>query len=274
MNTWFRSIHGDRRPRNRHSISPTLEGLDPRRLLDGGVGSAGSAVIARLEDLADHGRDEGPTGIVVKAPHFYEHYVGPKLPQLNAVAAAGELLPNGSFLFVGVNQGVIDPTVAQTYVWGVDRSGKLSTGPFPDRPDIRFDTLVVLKVVPGQPTTASVFDTTGKNPPVTLAAGSFLAEGHVVAVVVPGSALPSTGLAPSRYKFNYWPEDGCAVPTHIASFVPEFNDAQVGVIRADRDGNDRHDQDNNEILGELAAADDQDNRDNHNGRDGKNHGRG
>jgi hypothetical protein len=52
----------------------------------------------------------------------------------------------------------------------------------------------------------------------------------VVAVNVPGSLLPSTGLDPSQYRFNYWPEDGNPGSTHIASFVPEFNDAQVGVI--------------------------------------------
>jgi hypothetical protein len=32
------------------------------------------------------------------------------------------------------------------------------------------------------------------------------------------------------YRFDYWTTDGGAVPTHIASFAPEFNDAQVGTI--------------------------------------------
>jgi hypothetical protein len=118
MNNWLRSTREERRLRARRSVIPTLEGLDPRVMLDGGGGAAGSAVISRLEDLAEHHGDKAPTGVVVKDPHFYEDYVGPKLPQLNAVAAAGELLPSGSFLFIGVNQGKIDPTVAQTYVWG------------------------------------------------------------------------------------------------------------------------------------------------------------
>jgi hypothetical protein len=269
MNIWFRSHREGRRARTRRSISPTLEGLDPRRLLDSGGGPAGAAIIARLEHLADHDQDEGPTGVVVKVPHFYENYVGAKLPQLNAVAAAGELLPDGNFLFAGVNQGRIDPSVPQTYVWGVDRNGKLSTGPFPGRPDIRFDALVVLRLVPGQPTTATVIDTTGKNKPVTLPAGSFVAEGHLVAVVVPGSALPSNGLAPSQYRFNYWPEDGQPGANHIASFAPEFNDAQVGVIRPDRDDADQGD---NEILGVQTGDDD--GHDDQDGQKGKDHGRG
>jgi hypothetical protein len=50
---------------------------------------------------------------------------------LNAVAAAGKLLPDGSFEFVGVNKGAIDPNVAATYVFGIDRNGKLPTGRSP-----------------------------------------------------------------------------------------------------------------------------------------------
>ena len=107
-----------------------------------------------------NGEDFGQNGIVTKAPHFYEDYVGPKLAQLNAVAAAGERLPNGNFEFVGVNQGAIDPKVPATYVFGIDRSGKLPTGPFPGRPDIRFDALVVVTLTPGQAPTASVTDLT------------------------------------------------------------------------------------------------------------------
>jgi hypothetical protein len=100
------------------------------------------------------GEDFGQNGIVKKAPHFYEDYNGPKLDQLNAVAAAGELLPDGS-----------------------------------------------------------------------LPQGSFSAEGRVIAVTVPGSLLPSTGLPPSQFRFNYWPENpDPALTEQIASFTPEFAD--------------------------------------------------
>ena len=132
--------------------------------------------------------------------------MGPKLAQLNAVAAAGELLPDGSFEFVGVNKGAIDPNVAATYVFGIDRNGKLPAGQFPDRPDIRFDALVVVSLKPGQATTATVIDLANQKT-TSLPQGSFWSEGRVVAVTVPGGLLPSTGLAPSQFRFNYWPED-------------------------------------------------------------------
>ena len=176
------------------------------------------------------GEDFGRNGIVTKAPHFYEDYKGPKLDQLNAVAAAGELLPDGSFNFVGVNKGAIDPNVAATYVFGIDRNGKLPTGPFDKRPDIRFDALIEVSVTPGQATTASVIDL-ANNTFSILPQGSFSADGRVIAVNVPGSLLPSTGLPPSQFRFNYWPEDpDPSLKEQIASFAPEFNDAQVGVI--------------------------------------------
>ena len=176
------------------------------------------------------GEDFGRNGIVTKAPHFYEDYKGPKLDQLNAVAAAGELLPDGSFDFVGVNKGAIDPNVAATYVFGIDRNGKLPTGPFDKRPDIRFDALIEVSVTPGQATTASVIDLANHTFSI-LPQGSFSADGRVIAVNVPGSLLPSTGLPPSQFRFNYWPEDpDPSLKEQIASFAPEFNDAQVGVI--------------------------------------------
>jgi hypothetical protein len=51
----------------------------------------------------------------------------------------------------------------------------------------------------------------------------------VVAVDTPGNLLPSTGLAPSQFRYAYGPEDGLPGSTHIASFGPEFQDIQAGV---------------------------------------------
>ncbi len=176
------------------------------------------------------GEDFGRNGVVTKVPHFYEDYKGPKLAQLNSVAAAGELKPDGSFAFIGVNKGALNPKVAATYVFGIDRSGKLPTGPFNNRPDIRFDALIEVSVKPGQATTAAVIDL-ANHTTTSLPQGSFLARGNVISVTVPDNLLPSTGLPPSQFRFNYWtvnPDPALTEP--IASFTPEFNDAQVGLI--------------------------------------------
>jgi uncharacterized protein (TIGR03118 family) len=171
--------------------------------------------------------DFGNNGVVVKTPQFYEHYVGPQLAQLNATAAAGERLSNGDFEFVGVNQGTINTKVQSTYVFGIDRNGKLGPGPFPGRPDIRFDALVVVTLTPGKAPSASVIDLT-TNTSKSLPKRSLVIQGQTIAVNVPKAFLPSTGLDPSQYRFNYWTEDGNPGPTHIASFAPEFNNVVVG----------------------------------------------
>jgi hypothetical protein len=201
------------------------------RLLDVVIGNADSSLFGGRSAVALSNAPFGvhTGGIVIKQPHFYEVYMGPKLAQLNAVAAAGELLPSGDFEFLGVNQGPINPAVTATYVFGIDRSGKLPPGPFPNRPNIRFDALIVVKLVPGKALTASVLDlVSGKNS--VMPSNSVRIFGNSVQVIVPGAMLPSTGLEPAHYRFNYWPEDGMPGPQNIASFAPELNDVPVGVI--------------------------------------------
>jgi hypothetical protein len=234
MFSGIRNIVRLQRPARRRQCALRVESLDDRCLLDAGVGQfpvlPGGGLLPPIV-FGGPISQPGHNGIVTKVPHFYEDYTGPKLAQLNAVAAAGELLPNGTFEFVGVNQGAINPNVRATYVWGIDRNGNLPTGPFPGRPNIKFDALVVVKLVPGQAPTASVIDLK-KGTTSSLPERSILIAGNAVAVNVPGSLLPSTGLKPADYKFDYWPEDGLPGSTNIASFAPEFADAQVGVISA------------------------------------------
>src|SRR5262249_4635588 len=130
-------------------------------------GLAGSTHIAsfapEFNDIqVGHQNDSEHNRTVVKVPRFYEDYVGPQLAQLDAVKASGQLQRDGSLSFLLVNQGAIDPNVRATYVFGVDRNGNLPTGPFPGRPDIRFDATVAIKIVPGQATTVTVTDMANK----------------------------------------------------------------------------------------------------------------
>jgi hypothetical protein len=225
MITLFHSLREALRPSRpacRRSLSPSVEGLDQRALLSAGFSHA-------LADRAAHvtrHHDVERSGTVVQKPMFYEDYVGPQIAQLDAVKATGKLLRDGSFKFVGVNLGAIDPNVRATYVFGIDRSGNLPTGPFPGRHDIRFDATVVIKIVPGKATTVTVMDLANKR--ITpLQAPALVISGKSVAVTIPGDLLPSTGLAPSHFRYAYWPEDGLAGSTHIASFAPEFHDIRV-----------------------------------------------
>jgi hypothetical protein len=180
-------------------------------------------------DSHTHHQQKSP-GTTTKAAHFYQFYTGPKLAELNAVKASAALSADGStFTFTGTNVGRINKAPA-VYVWGVDRNGNLPSGPFTGRPNIRFDALVVVSLDSSLTPTARVIDiAAGKA--TNLPAGSATLSGKTVSVTVPASLLPSTGLSPAQYRFNYWPEDGVTPETSavVASFLPESGDAQVGV---------------------------------------------
>src|SRR5262249_9133272 len=130
------------------------------------------------------------------------------------------------FVFTGTNQGRINQAPV-VYVWGVDRNGNLPPGPFPTRPSVTFDALVIVRLDSSLTPTAQVFDL-ASGATTNLPASAVRIHGPTNRVKVPASLLPSTGLAPAQYRFNYWPEDGGAPPSSIASFAPEFTNAQVG----------------------------------------------
>ena len=221
----FRETFQPSRPSRWRSLLPAVKGLVLRALLSAGLGHALAA--GHLAEVRRE-RDSEHNGTVVKRPTFYEDYVGPRLAQLDAVKATGTLLQDGSFRFLGVNQGVIDPNVLATYVFRVNRSGHLPVGPFPDRPDIRFDATVVIKIVPGQSPTVTVMDLANKMS-TTVQGSALQISGKKIGVVNAGSLLPSTGLTPSRFRYDFWPEDGLPGSTNIASFAPGFHDIRVGV---------------------------------------------
>jgi hypothetical protein len=189
---------------------------------------------AKSPTAVDHKKAETkhtPTGIVTKAPHFYQFYTGPKWAELNAVKAGGELSPSGTFTFTGTVQGAINKAPA-VYVWGVDRNGNLPAGPFTDRPNVKFDALVIVSLNSALKPTATVDDLASGTSTV-LPSSSVSIHGHTVKVSVSASLLPSTGLAPSQYRFNFWPEDGVTPVSSsvVASFAPENTTVQVGTLK-------------------------------------------
>jgi hypothetical protein len=171
------------------------------------------------------------TGLVTKTPGFYSSYTGPQWAELNAVKASGELVSGRTFVFTGTNQGAINQAPA-VYVWGVDRNGNLPPGPFAGRPSITFDAVIVVRLDSSLATTAQVMDL-ASGATNNLPANSVRIRGATIQVKVPASLLPSTGLPPSQYRFNFWPEDGGPpVSSSVASFAPEFTTAQVGTAGA------------------------------------------
>jgi hypothetical protein len=175
------------------------------------------------------GRALGSTasGVVKKVPSFYSFYTGPQWAELNAVKASGKFLRRTqAFVFTGTNQGPINQGPA-VYVWGIDRNGNLPPGPFEGRPNVKFDALIVVRLDASLTPTAQVIDlATGST--TALDASAVQIHGATIRVKVAGNLLPSTGLAPSQFRFNYWPEDGAAGSAGVASFAPESTDVQVG----------------------------------------------
>jgi hypothetical protein len=168
--------------------------------------------------------------VVTKTPSFYSFYTGPHWAELNAVKASGQLVSGRTFVFTGTNQGKINQAPA-VYAWGVDRNGHLPPGPFPNRPSIAFDALVVVQLDSSLTPTAQVLDL-ASGATTNLPAKAVRIHGATIRVTVPANTLPSTGLSPAQYRFNFWPEDGGAPPASIASFLPEFTNAQVGTSGA------------------------------------------
>jgi hypothetical protein len=204
----------------------TLEGRTLLSLFSSLYGTPSPPAAVARTHPAPHPRL--PSGIVTKAPHFYQFYTGPKLAELNAVRATGKLSPDEStFTFTGTNQGRITRSPA-VYVWGIDRSPTPPPSPFENRPNVQFDAVVVVSVDASHTPTAFVQDlASGVQTPLSI--GSSSISGRTVSVTVPASLLPSTGLAPLQYRFNYWPEDGGPPESSsVASFAPETTTAQVG----------------------------------------------
>ena len=87
--------------------------------------------------------------------HFYPFYTGPKRPELNGIKASaqvfGNLAKDGNLILSGtvaapIIQNPKSPAQWSVYVFGIDRGGAAERGPFPGRPNIRFDTVVVAAI--------------------------------------------------------------------------------------------------------------------------------
>jgi len=236
-----------------------LEVLEGRRLLSSGHGltssqGPGAAEVAHRNDGPGHdnNNDQNPNrgnqnqapqeviknGKVVKAPNFYEIYLqnlaagATPRQDLNVREASAELKSHGRLVLTGKMNAKIDLTKDSFFVWGFDRNGNLGLGsaPFTNRPNIRFDAVVVVQVTAGGTVTGSVRDLVSPANNTTLPAGAIKINGDTVKVTVDDAAhaLPSTGLPLSQYRFNLWPRVALGASSTVVSFAPENGMAQIG----------------------------------------------
>ena len=199
----------------------------------------------------------GP-GFATKIARFNGYYVGPvgfpattDATATNAPAAStnnGYLNATGAKAYVegsnlvltGIISGTVQPTPAagqeSFYNFGINRGAATAPGPFYGKPKVTFDSVVQVGFTAAGPyATVTTLDVnTGAVTGTTnLPVSSIATKTDAVQVLVPLSALPSTGLPASRYRVSFFPSDK-AVPANfndIASVLPENNTFQVKVLR-------------------------------------------
>lgn len=173
--------------------------------------------------LSEHG-----VGFVVKSPRFYPYFTGTKRGELNAAGAKAFLDGQGNAVLIGIVAGTVIATPdtadkSEFYVFGVDRGLTPGPGPFPGRPLIKFDAVVVVSITPDGTTGYARDLSTGVQTPLT---SDQIAVGNDnIRVTVPTGLFIPPGATPTvRPTVNFWPI-AVAPPgnyTDVTSFASEF----------------------------------------------------
>jgi hypothetical protein len=179
-------------------------------------------------------------GLAVKhTAHFYPHYTGPRRPNLNGLAAQGYVSGKNLVLSGTVDGPIVTKpkTSGQEsfYTFGIDRGHASNVGPFPGRPSIRFDSVVVVKFLKkGLTAYVQFIDslTHLPSPAKALPASSVVVHGIVLTVTVPLSLLPSSGHAYNQWNVNFFTRNPDQKPDFhsVASFTPEYTQFQVFAV--------------------------------------------
>ena len=121
------------------------------------------------------------------------------------------------------------------YTFGIDRGGTSKTGPFPGRPHIRFDSLVVAKVTAQGLAAYVQLNDPKTNQPGTpvkpLPTSAVTIAGNVISIKVALTMLPSSGHAMNQWNVNFFTRSPSQKPNYhgVASFTPEFTSFQLYV---------------------------------------------
>ena len=199
-----------------------------------------------------------------KQAHFCQFYTGPKTPNLDGVSATAWISGNrdtdGALNLVGTVAGPIikNPTNAAqdaVYTFAIDRGGAAKAGPFPGRTHIRFDAVVVAKLLTPKQGGDSYYvqlNSASINTPlatytINLSSKNVNIKGDTITMTVPlnttsGSnsnyapnQIPSTGKAINQWNVNFFTRfpspygSGKNGYHSIASFTPEETMFQLNV---------------------------------------------
>ncbi len=191
---------------------------------------------------------------------FYPFYTGPRRPALVGVSATGVVSGNrvtdGILTLTGTVAGPIIAKPANTsqdaiYAFAIDRGGSSKTGPFPGRPHIRFDAVVVAQLLTAKEGGNSYYvqlnNASINNPlamtTINLSTSSVTISGDTIAIRVPLSTTASNGLTPGtstgyaldQWNVNFFTRHPSPYGSHmngyhsIASFTPQSTMFQVAV---------------------------------------------
>jgi hypothetical protein len=142
---------------------------------------------------------------VLKAPMFDAAYTGPKLADLDVVAADATIYPQQAIEFTGEVLGSINVSQSGIYSFLVDRGGASSPGPIKGQPGITFDAVVQVTTGP-EGTSGTVSLLNAQEQPIsttTLPASSIQIAGESIKVMVPLNLLPSTAPSSSRPEIDH-----------------------------------------------------------------------
>jgi hypothetical protein len=160
------------------------------------------------------------------AQSLYVDYTGPQRPALSPLRAGGRFIQaTQSWVFDAQMAGSVFAGGPNFYTFGVNRGGAAAPGPFPDEPNVIFDSKILVTADPANGTALTTTLTLLKAPagtPTGTASAVLLAP-DTIELRVPLASLPPNGLTPPAFTWDMWPSNGVGgMPAaQIAGFIAQ-----------------------------------------------------
>ena len=190
--------------------------LDRLRRAVPGAALLAMAAVA-LAQPAEAGAITDPAGA------FLSTYTGAKNGDLDVLSAFATY--DGANFHIGATlNGAVGTTASSLYVFGFNRGAGTNNFSAIGAPGVVFDAVITLT---GAGVTGGRDFVAGTT--LTLPAGAATISGNSFQITVPGTLLPSEGLAPAAYGVNLWPRDATQVGNAaISDFAPDNSDFLIG----------------------------------------------